>query len=396
MAHIQNCECGEAFSLADNRVGEDAKCPQCGRQFPLSADAAHEGRVHAGRRRPKLFGATVIGAVILIGAAVALLSAGTALPDPPEEMGMIPAGATVLGGLNVAKMQASPQFAEVAALLEDEPAYARLKEAGLTLDSVRSLYFAVDMSRPLQQDDPSFLLVMRNAAPIDLDKLADAVEAQEEAMIEKRSIAWEGGEYEAFAVSGVEHGVDGILASPRADLLFAGAENMVTRAMALTKGQGDSALGNEKLMSLIERGARPEMFWFGALLPADDMRELGQQMPILPVRPEQIEGILVSVGPSAAEGVVLGVSLMCESEPVAEVTLPAMQTLVMSMGQAFLELEHGAFAFSRAGRRVSIKIEIPKDAADRLTQQAAREARRLPGRDLPRPAPEIEPAPGDE
>lgn len=386
MAHTLNCECGEAVSLADGQAGEDAKCPQCGRPVQVPAeDAPPEAPRLAGKGRSKLFGAAVVGAVILIGAALALLPAGPALPDPPEELGMIPAAATAVGGLNVAKMQGSAQFAEVQSLLETEPAYARLKEAGLTVDSVRSLYFAVDVSNPLQQDDASFLVVMRNADPIDLDKLAAAIEAQEEAAIEKRGIAWEGGEYEAYVVTDAERGVEGVLASPRGDLLFVGAEEMVTRAMGLAGGTGESALGNQKLMDLLERGARPEMFWFGALLPAEEMRELGQQMPILPIRADQIEGVLVSAGPTEAEGIKLGVSLMCESEPVAEVALPALQTLVMSMGQAFLELDHGAFAFSRVGRRVSITVEIPKETAERLTQQAASEARRLPRRELPMP-----------
>lgn len=373
MAIDFKCVCGAMLSFADEQAGFDVECPHCGHcaQLP-GAIADAQGQP---RKRSAVAGAAVgivVAAIVLVGLVLGLAGKEERITTLPE-MRLIPSDAIVVAGANVWRIVRLEALQEGLDALKEQEEYRRIQEAGFNWEAVETVHLAV-AAQAVGADEPEILVLLRSREAIPLEAMAQAAAEAAEAEAVETTV----GGRKAYSLRMPHEGPVAVLLEDR--LMAAGTAGMVAKSVALADGQGESVESNARLMELARGGVRPELAWLVADLPKEQMRELAATAPMLPFKPEVLQGLLAHLDYAKEKGLTLGVSLMCETEDAAKQTLPPLEATVRAFAPMMVQVDQEAIVFDSKGNRVNMRVTVPDEVLAQIAEQAqqrvAREAQR--------------------
>lgn len=266
---------------------------------------------------------------------------------------------SVVGSVDFTKVLSIRKFREQVIEKESDEAMVELKKAGLSAEKVTSVSFGVDLSAAAEGKEPDGIIIVRMSGTVsDQEKVLELLKKQL------------GEDAQAQFLS------DSVLAI--------GTPAMVSEAVKLKGGTGESVSANESLMAVSEKGSKDGLVWMAAQVPEDQMKKLGKQAPGAPVSPESIRDIFLSGDYSDSAGLSLDVSVTLDSEKTAGELVPKLEQ-AKGMASMFSggTITGEMIQIKQEGAVVSLSMSVPKNVIDDLVDQTTEKAKDMP----PMPSP---------
>lgn len=301
--------------------------------------------------------------VILVGVSgCKLFGKDSSKSDP---VSLIPRDVSVIGSIDIEKIQAIEIFKEAIKESESSEQYALFAKAGLATENIKRVSYGVDAAKAVTGGEPGVIVVVEVSVPLVEQNIVQVLE-QEKVIVNKETI----GDHTAYELKVPGPQSSFLLAVINDNLLVVGSADLVRKAIKLAGGEGEAVTGNSELMALCGNGSLPDLLWVGGILPKEMMKKLGEKGgpgAAGPIRPDQISSVFLSINYSTGEGLSIAVKATCESEDVAAKAVPELQKLkgfAMMVG-----IQPDGISITQDGSVIGVSVVLSDEFLKSMSEQ---------------------------